>query len=136
MKKRRRVHVAPVRQHVRIATAAALAKLADVDPAMFSRRIVRDGWEPEEALGLVERARPVNEETIAHKARQRGLDPRLVYNRLKLGWNLERALATPARAIRHRKLTEIARARGKTVEELMDELAAAVVHKQKKQRAS
>jgi hypothetical protein len=39
----------------------------------------------------------MKKETIADKAREAGLDPGVVYNRLSRGWTLAKALKTPVR---------------------------------------
>ena len=40
----------------------------------------------------------MKKETIANKAREAGLDPGVVYNRLSRGWTLAKALKTPVRS--------------------------------------
>lgn len=50
-------------------------------------------------IPLAEALVPAGEasDSIAYKARQHGIDPRVVHNRIRYGWTLEKALNTPVR---------------------------------------
>jgi hypothetical protein len=59
----------------------------------YSRRNIL-GWSEEKALST-----PVgsNVDSIGARARAAGLNPKLVYQRIKQGWDLEKSLSTPKR---------------------------------------
>lgn len=45
---------------------------------------------------------------VSAKAREAGMDPRVVHQRLKNGWSLDRALSTPVRKVVRRKPATVA----------------------------
>ncbi len=74
-----------------------------------------------------------NECTIAYLAEQYGKDPRLVYQRIRKGWTIERALTEPSRAVSATTaLARIASERGVTVESLIAGLLKKAQSKQRK----
>lgn len=59
-------------------------------------RIVNYGWSPERAF---EERIHCFDESIMHDAKAHGLNPRLVYDRIRLGWDYEKAINTPVGAV-------------------------------------
>ena len=48
----------------------------------------------------------MKKETVASKAREAGLEPHVVYNRVNRGWTLAKALKTPVRGRKKNKTLE------------------------------
>jgi hypothetical protein len=120
---------------------AAAAEAYGVDPAVFSMRLTRLGWSPEEAAGLVEKnwegkEKPVSLNgteypSLSSAARAHGVDYKLLHNRVHArGWTLEQAAGlSPApdshkfsgepvevQGKRYKSIGEAARALGVNVE--------------------
>jgi len=85
------VEAAQFEKGLRPTSLAAQARAHNITPNTVRASMRNKGWSLELALTYP----LMRKNSIAKKAREAGLPPRLVVDRLRQGWSLEQALSTP-----------------------------------------